>query len=106
MSTFWLRLFALPIAGLAACVQPIDEVPLSSGLVLGEWLASSDTAVVFIIDPATCFSCLESVSFWLARARADSSVLLVFTRRPTEEEAIPLRIQRMKPEAKNTWNPR
>ncbi len=82
------------VAACATREQPTDDVRLSNATRIDTLVASSDTAVVILIDPSDCISCSPSLSTWYL-IRRSHPVYYIFTRTPTEGEARLLALHRL-----------
>jgi hypothetical protein len=90
---WWIAVF--PVIG---CGESVANLALADGSRLGSRIVA-DTAIVFIIDPATCFTCDRDVIFWLDWIRQDSAAAFVVTREPTADEWFQFRLNRLTPDA-------
>jgi len=83
-------LVSLALAFLACDVKFEDLALDGTGARFGDW-AGTDTVVAFLIDPAACFTCDDTVASWLRRTQVDSGgVKLVFANAETAGACVPV----------------
>lgn len=86
-----LMVLAVSVCGCAAPPSDVGEITVTTGVRIGDLIASDSTAVM-LYRPSDCFSCFGVLSVW---KRWSGNMLLVLTDHPTSVEARQLQQYRL-----------